>query len=240
MIIAISIIVADVLLIILYIYYKKRFLILSMPFDYGYRVFKRAYRAYTPVREGKKSYDMFAMEYKDKLHNFIKDKKVDSEQYATNNRMIFLIDNHREFLETTLSTSFGYMEYLEISAECDMMGLAKKEETKTTNKYKTSLLRKIILTRSIFRAAEIDVSDAEMGRYIQKFLEVETENPTITNTNIYKQIKKSKKAPDTDKEIKSRAEDLTYVINELKSIGLVKESRKSENELEEYKELIID
>jgi hypothetical protein len=44
-------IATEVVVFLLYIHYLKKYPILWIPFDYQYRVFRRAYRAYRPVRE---------------------------------------------------------------------------------------------------------------------------------------------------------------------------------------------
>lgn len=99
----IILIVAEIELFLLYIYYLKKYPILYMPFDSRYRVFKRTYRAYKPVQDGKKLNKLFAEEflcvYKHTCEGKIKGYSGES---ATANRLCNIIENGLEKKRTLI------------------------------------------------------------------------------------------------------------------------------------------
>ncbi|MFR9543910.1 MAG: hypothetical protein SNH27_17935 [Rikenellaceae bacterium] len=230
--------VVEVLLFLFFVRYHKRFPILNMPFDYRYRVFKRAYRAYKPVREGRKLFHIYSSEFVIPYKNILEysdDYSHDEARAATT--IVDIITTKQELLEGYFQGQFGYAEYLDMMAKYDMIELENRSTQ--TKQYSIPLLRKIMIFEALFRTAKVDVDGSKRSRFMRNLLEVEMETEKISNTNIYKQLKKSKNSPETDKEIKARIDDLAYVINELKMIGLEKESQALQNELDEFSEQVI-
>lgn len=165
----IILIVAETGLFLLYIYYLKKYPILYMPFDSRYRVFKRAYRAYKPVRDGKKLYKVFAEEflciYK---HNCEGKIKSYSGEYATANRLCNIIENHQEMANRYFSERFSYSDYLNMMSEHDLFQEqvveAKQEDSPDEHiKFQraVTIRKKVLIFESLFRVCNVDASNAQ-------------------------------------------------------------------------------
>lgn len=103
----------------------------------------------------------------------------------------------------------------------------KQEEQRKATTNNVPLLRKVLIFESLFRAAGVDADATQKACFIRNLLEIELETDKIANTNIYKQLKKAKNAPETEKECQARADDLEYVVNELEYIDLRKEKKQT-------------
>lgn len=212
-----------------------------MPFDYQYRVFKRAYRAYKPVKEGKKQYKVFADDF---LHGYKSslERKKDYESHAVAHRICNIIENHREMIERYFTSKFSYRDYLNLKGEYDLYQEqvieAKSEDVNTTveqSKFqrKISLRQKVLLFESLFRVCRVDASNADKARFIRNLLEVEPNTKEITNTNTYKFLKQNNKELLVKGEINARIKDYEYVVAQLKYLGLEKEQELIQNEIRE-------
>lgn len=231
--------IAEIVIFLLYIYLWKRYPVLGMPFDYQYRVFRRAYRAYKPVRNGKMLYHVYAADFLAPYKHTLAGKRASSESYKSANRIVTIIEERQEFFESYFQKPFGYTEYLAMMSEYDLTEKEKQEEQRRAKTNTVPLLRKVLIFESLFRAAGINTDTTQKARFIRNLLEIELETDKIANTNIYKQLKKAKNAPETEKERQARADDLEYVVNELEYIDLQKEKNKLINEIKEYKDSIL-
>ncbi len=228
----------EVVLFGLYVRYHKRYPVLNMPFDYRYRVFKRAYRAYAPVREDRKQYHVYAKEFAAPYLQMVESNSgVSYDKLKSANAVIALVAN-QEVTERYFEKSFGYSDYLALVSELDMLpqqfAATGDAAAKQPRQMTVPLFRKILILEALFRSANVDADSSNKARFIRNILEVEMDTEKIANTNVYKQIKKSKVAPDTEKEMKSRADDLDYAIKELKLLELDAVCSKLQKELDEY------
>lgn len=231
--------IAEIVIFLLYIYLWKRYPVLGMPFDFQYRVFRRAYRAYKPVRNGKMLYHVYAADFLAPYKHTLEGKQASSQNYKAANRIVTIIEERQEFFESYFQKSFGYTEYLAMMSEYDLTEKEKQEEQRRAKINAVPLLRKVLIFESLFRAAGVDTDTTQKARFIRNLLEIELETDKIANTNIYKQLKKAKNAPETEKERQARADDLEYVVNELEYIDLQKEKSKLINETKEYKDSVL-
>lgn len=241
-------IVAEIALFLLYIYYLKRYPVLYMPFDHQYRVFKRAYRAYLPVKEGKKLYKVFADDF---LYGYKRslERKTSYEEHAVAHRVCNIIENHREMVERYFSDKFTYMDYLNLKGEYDLfqeqiVEVKSEDANPTIEQPKlqrtASLRRKVMLFESLFRVCKVDASNADKARFIRDLLEVEPNTKEIANTNIYKNLKSNNKELLAKGEINARIKDYKYVAEELKYLGLEKEQLLILNEIKELESSISE
>ena len=241
-------IVAEIALIWLYIHFMKRYPALYMPFDYQYRVFRRAYRAYRPVREGKKLYKVFADDF---LCGFKRtlNGRAGSEEYIAANRISNIIENHREMVERYFAGKFGYDDYLNLKSEYDLFQ-EQAVEVQSENadpaaeqpKFQRiiSLRRKVLLFESLFRVCKVDASNADKARFIRDLLEVEPNTKEIGNTNTYKILKSNNKELLAKGEIEARIRDYWYVAEQLERLGLEKERTLILNEIKELEGSILE
>ena len=244
----IILIVAEIVLFLLYIHYLKRYPVLQMPFDYQYRVFKRAYRAYRPVKEGKKLYKVFADDF---LHGYKRsiERKTNYEGHAVAHRVCNIIENHREMVERYFAGKFGYVDYLNLKGEYDLFQ-EQAVEVQSENadpaveqpKFQrtVSLRRKVLLFESLFRVCKVDASNADKARFIRDLLEVEPNTKEIGNTNTYKILKSNNKELLAKGEIEARIRDYWYVAEQLERLGLEKERTLILNEIKELEGSILE
>lgn len=241
-------VVAEVAIFLLYIHFLKRYPILWMPFDYQYRVFKRAYRAYRPVREGTKRYGIFADDF---LCGFKRtfERKAGSEEYVVANRISNIIENHREMVERYFAGKFDYSDYLNLKNEYDLfeeqVAEAKSEDTANVVEQPkiqrtVSLRRKILLFESLFRVCKVNANLSDQARFIRDLLEVEPNTKDIANTNVYKILKNNRKELLAKGEINARIADYEYVVGQLEYLGLEKERLVIRNEIKELEGSIYD
>ena len=241
--------ILEIGLILLYISCMKRYPILCMPFDYQYRVFKRAYRAYAPVRDGQKLYKVFAEDFLYSYKRFIEGKRrASSEEFTVANRICNIIENHQAMVERYFAQNFNYSDYLNLKSEYD---LYKKQVIESVNKEpegtdssklqrNISLRRKVLLFESLFRICHVDVSNAQKGRFIRDLLEVEPNTKEISNTNTYKYIKEKNKELLAKGEITARIKDYEYVAQQLENLGLERERTIILGEIKELKTSITE
>ncbi len=240
-------IVAEIVLIWLYIHFMKRYPVLYVPFDYQYRVFRRAYRAYRPVKEGKKLYRVFAADF---LHGVKRtlNGRAGSEEYIAANRICNIIENRREMVERYFAGRFGYSDYLNLKSEYDLFEEqvveAKSEETAPSDQPKiqrtVSLRRKVLLFESLFRVCKVDANLSDQARFIRDLLEVEPNTKDIANTNVYKILKSNRKELLAKGEINARIADYEYVAGQLDYLDLDKERTVIRNEIKELENSILD
>ena len=187
-----------------------------MPFDYQYRVFKRAYRAYAPVREGRKLYKVFAEDFLCSYKRSIEGKKsASSEEFTVANRICNIIENHQAMIERYFAQNFNYTDYLNLKSEYDLYqeqvieSVNVGSETTESTKLQRSipLRRKVLIFESLFNVCKVDVSNAQKGRFIRDLLEVEPNTKEISNTNTYKYIKDKNKELLAKGEITARIKD---------------------------------
>ena len=217
-----------------------------MPFDYQYRVFKRAYRAYKPVREGKKLYSVFADDFLFAYKRSF-ERKTSSEEYTVANRICSIIENHKEKVERYFSGKFGYSDYLNLKSEYDLFQEqvveAKCDEAVSTTehpKFQSSvpLRRKVLLFESLFRVCKVDTSNVDKASFIRNILEVEPNTKKISDTNIYKNIKTNRRVLHTKNEINARISDYEYVAQQLEYLKLEREHTVILNEINELRNSI--
>lgn len=238
-------ILAEIVLFLLYIYFLKKHPVLYMPFDYQYRVLKRAYRAYKSVREGKKLYSVFADDFLFAYKRSL-ERKASSEELIVANRVCNIIENHKEKVERYFSGKFSYSDYLNLKSEYDLFQTqvieAQNEETTSDNhaksKFSVTLRQKILLFESLFRVCKVDASNSDKARFIRNLLEVEPNTKDIANTNTYKILKTNNKELLVKGEIKARIKDYTYIVEQLEYLGLEKEKTLILNEINELRNSI--
>ncbi len=238
-------IVAEIVLFLLYIYFLKKHPVLYMPFDYQYRVFKRAYRAYKPVREGKKLYNVFADDFLFAYKRSL-ERKAGSEEYIVANRVCNIIENHREKVERYFSGKFGYSDYLNLKSEYDLFQEqvveAKSDDTLHTGKPKFQsaipLRRKVLLFKSLFRICNVDAFNTDKARFIRDLLEVEPNTKKIGDTNTYEYLNETNEDLPSKSKTISRIKDYEYVARQLKLLGLEKERALILNEINELRNSI--
>lgn len=245
-IIVFIVVVADIALCLLYIYILKKYPVLYMPFDYQYRVLKRAYRAYKPVREGRKLYGVFADDFLFAYKRSL-ERKDSSEEFTVANRVCNIIENHREKVERYFSGVFGYSDYLNLKSEYDLFREQAIEasneqinpaEEQQKSQEVVSLRQKVLLFESLFRVCNVDASNSDKARFIRNLLGVEPNTKEIANTNTYKALKRNRKFPSTEKEINTRIKDYNYIVEQLTYLGLEKEKALILNEINELRNSI--
>ncbi|CDN32496.1 hypothetical protein BN938_2426 [Mucinivorans hirudinis] len=217
-----------------------------MPFDSRYWVFKRAYRAYAPVRQGKKLYKVFAEEFLCVYKRACEGKiKSYSGEYATANRLCNIIENHRATVERYFSGRFTYSDYLNMMSEYDLFQEqvveAKQEDAPEENikfQRNITLRKKVLIFESLFRVCNVDASNAQKARFIRDLLEVEPNTKEIANTNTYKVLKNNRKELLAKGEITARIKDYEYVAEQLEQLGLEKERTLILSEIKELRNSI--
>ncbi len=240
------VVVADIVLFLLYIYFLKKYPVLYMPFDHQYRVFKRVYRAYKPVREGKKLYSVFADDFLFAYKRSL-ERKTGSEEFTVANRVCNIIESHREKVERYFSGKFSYSDYLNLKSEYDLfreqvietndehINLAEEQQK---SQEVVSLRQKVLLFESLFRICNVDASNSDKARFIRNLLGVEPNTKEIANTNTYKALKRNRKLSSTEKEINTRIKDYNYIVEQLTFLGLEKEKTLILNEINELRNSI--
>lgn len=244
----IILIAVEIILFLLYIHYLKKYPILNMPFDTQYRIFKRAYRAYAPVREGKKLYRVFADDFLLPYKHAVEGKiKSYSGEYATANRLCNIIENHCEMVERYFSQKFSYSDYLNMMSEYDLfqeqvVEIKSEENPAEQPKFQrsVSLRRKVLMFESLFRVANVDASNSQKARFIRDLLEIEPNTKEIANTNTYKYLKDNRKELLAKGEINARIADYEYVAGQLESLNLKKEHTLILNEIKELENSIVE
>ena len=235
----IILIVSEIALFLLYIHFQKKYPVLNMPFDRQYRVFKRAYRAFRPVKEGKKLYKVFANDFLYAYKHSLA-RKTSYEEHAIAHRACDIIENHREKIERYFSEKFGYSDYLNLMSEYDLFQEqiieAKSEDANPAveqPKCTISLRQKVMLFESLFRVCKVDASKTNKARFIRALLGVEPNSDKIGNTNTYKFLKEYNQELLAKGEIGSRIKDYRYVVDQLEYLGLEKEKTLILNEINE-------
>lgn len=241
----IVLIIAEIALFLLYIYFLRKYPILFMPFDYQYRVFKRVYRAYKPVREGKKLYSVFADDFLFAYKHSL-ERKASREEYIVANRVCNIIENHREKVERYFSGKFSYSDYLNLKSEYDLFQEqvieAQNEETTSDShakfKYSVTLRQKVLLFESLFRVCRVDASNSDKARFIRNLLEVEPNTKKIGDTNTYGYLEENSHELLSKGKIISRIKDYEYVAQQLEYLKLERERTIILNEINELRKSI--
>ncbi len=221
---------------------------LYKPFDHQYRVFKRAYRAYQPVKEGKKLYKIFANDF---LYAYKRslERKTSFEEHTVAHRVCNIIENHREMIERYFSNKFSFTAYLNLMGEYDLFQEqvieAKSEAANPAAeqpKYQRAipLRQKVMLFESLFHVCKVDASKADKARFIRDLLEVEPNTRKVENTNTYKYLKENNKELLAKGEINARIKDYVYVAEQLGHLGLEKEQTLILNEIKELERSIAE
>lgn len=228
-------IVVGIALTLLYVYLWKWYPVLSMPFDNEYRSFRRAYRAYRPVRKGRMSYNVFA---DDHLIGFkgSYEAKAGSEEARIANRLSHIIKNHREMVERYFAVKFGYSDYLNLKSEYDLI------ERQTRQKRTEPLQGKLLFFETLFSICHVQesVSRSNKARVICDLLERELNYEKIGDTNLYKKMTEYTKEPRTRDEYISRIEAKRYVADQLECLGLKKERDLILGDISDLQSNIVD
>ena len=243
------ILIAEVVIAITYIKLLKKYPIIFMPFDYQYRVIKRAYRAYAPVREGKKLYKVFAEDFLCGYKRSVeRNENISSQEYIVANRICNMIEKHQGMVERYFSGKFGYFDFLNMKSEYDLyqeqVVEAVNEELGNNEPDKSqrsiTLRQKVLLFISLFDVCNVDVSNTQKARFIRDLLEVEPNTKDISNTNTYKYIKNSNKELLAAGEIAARIKDYKYVVKQLEHLELEKQCSLILNEIKELENSILE
>lgn len=162
-----------------------------------------------------------------------------------NNRVKDLILDRKDIVDKYFDNlKFDYKDYLNLENEYNLIEKMESEDGKgNINKPQNTitLRKKVLILDSLFRICNVaDISLTNKATFMRNLLEVEPNTKRISDTNVYKYLKKNQNAPNEPKEILSLIKDKKYVVEQLSLLGLEDECRLINNDIESLKDSIIE
>ena len=112
-------IIIAILIFGLYVLFNNKYPILKAPFDYQFRVFHRAYRAYN---YNTRCYKIYSEDFLSHYKRIVEGKiESDPKEYEVAIRICDVIDNNQELAERYFSNKFGYTQYLNMVKEYNLL-----------------------------------------------------------------------------------------------------------------------
>ena len=103
----------------LYVLFNNKYTILKAPFDYQFRVFRRAYRSYN---YNTRCYKIYSEDFLSHYKRIVEGKiESDPKEFEVAIRICDVIDNNQELAERYFSNNFGYTQYLNMVKEYNLL-----------------------------------------------------------------------------------------------------------------------
>ena len=110
----------------LYVLFNNKHTILKAPFDYQFRVFRRAYRSYN---YNTRCYKIYSEDFLSHYKRIVEGKiESNPKEFEVAIRICDIIDNNQELTERYFSNKFGYTQYLNMVKEYNLLQEEMQEE----------------------------------------------------------------------------------------------------------------